>query len=216
MADTQSQKELWEQTRGTVKSDLEIPMDVIASQSKTLTKNWVNGFSEMMFDNVQYNGDMVDLSKPLKPRMLNVAYNAVENGVLKEKNIEMPLLGAVDYPALAFEYVDLKLNYSVGTTDQILDKSSKESGGEVGTNGKVFGVGFSASTRFSLAQSEERTRNTDTRATLSIESRYSRAKNSEAVSRIADILMNSASSDNAGTSSTTADTSNTTADTSAE
>ncbi|EDU8206690.1 DUF2589 domain-containing protein [Salmonella enterica subsp. diarizonae] len=193
MADTKSQKELWAQTTGNVKNDLEIPMDVIASQTQTLTKNWVNGFAEMMFDGIKYDHyGMVDLSKNLKPRMLNVTYNAVENGILTEKVIEMPLLGAVDYPALALDDVELDLNYRVDTNDRLTNKSGINSTTSAQANGMFFGIGASTSTKLTLSQSEQRTRTTDTRASLAIVAKYARLKNSEAVSRIADVLMNNA------------------------
>ncbi|EMP6174924.1 DUF2589 domain-containing protein [Citrobacter amalonaticus] len=193
MADTESQKELWSQTTATMRNDLEIPMDVIATQTKTLTKNWVNGFSEMMFDDVKYNKEgLVDLSKTLKPRMMSVSFNAVENGILTEKKLEMPLLGAVDYPALELDNINLKLNYNVGTNDELTNKSDSKSEFEVGANGKVMGVGINASVKFSMSQSEERTRKTDTRASLTVDANYSRVAQGEAISRIAEILMNNA------------------------
>lgn len=201
MADTESQKELWSKTTATMRNDLEIPMDVIATQTKTLTKNWVNGFSEMMFDGVKYGDDgLVDLSKKLKPRMLNVSYHAVENGVLKEKNIEMPLLGAVDYPALELENINLKLNYNVGTSDELLNKNGQQTEASAGVNGSVPGlnIGFNSGFKFSMTQSEERTRKTDTRAQLAVEANYSRVPQGEVIGRIAEILMNSAANGGEG------------------
>lgn len=193
MADTDSQQELWKQTTGSMRNDLEIPMDVIASQTMTLTNNWVNGFSEMMFDGVKYNDQgRVDLTEKLKPRMLSVSYNAVENGVLVEKSLDMPLMGAVDYPALELDNINLKLNYNVGTEDTLTNSQSSANENSAGINGKVFGVGLSANTKFTMSQSEDRTRKTDTRASLAVEANYSRVPQGEAISRISEILMNSA------------------------
>ncbi|HEI6739240.1 TPA: DUF2589 domain-containing protein [Yersinia enterocolitica] len=192
MSNTESQKDLWKETASNVKNDLDLPMDVIASQTQNLTKNWVNGFAEMMFDNIAYKNGMVDLTSKLKPRMINVSYNAIENGQQVEKTIQMPLLGAVDYPALALDDVKLDLNYQVDTNDELKQNTTHGLDTKAQVNGGLFGYGFSASTKLSLAQSEDRTRKTDTRAKLSVSAQYSRLKDSEAISRIADVLMNNA------------------------
>ncbi len=198
MADVESQKDAWRQTTDSLRNDLEIPMDVIATQSQTLVKNWMNGFSQMMFDGVTYNKNgLVDFSKELTPRMMHVSYSALENGVVKQKKIEMPLLGAVQYPAVELDTINLKLNYSVDTTNENKNTSSAEHSGEAGVNGSFFGLGAKASYSFKMTQTEERTRKTDTRASLTVDANYSRLPQGEAISRLADVLMNNATATDA-------------------
>ncbi|EIJ9285590.1 DUF2589 domain-containing protein [Salmonella enterica] len=168
-------------------------MDVIATQSQTLVKNWMNGFSQMMFDGVTYNKNgLVDFSKELTPRMMNVSYSALENGVVTQKKIEMPLLGAVQYPAVELDTINLKLSYSVDTTNENKNNSSMENTAEVGGNGSLFGFGVKTDYSLKMTQTEERTRKTDTRASLTLDANYSRLPQGEAISRLADVLMNNA------------------------
>ncbi|WP_407905629.1 hypothetical protein [Escherichia coli] len=193
MADIESPKDAWSQTTDSLRNDLEIPMDVIATQSQTLVKNWMNGFSQMMFDGVTYNKNgLVDFSKELTPRMMHVSYSALENGVVTQKKIEMPLLGAVQYPAVELDTINLKLNYSVDTTNENKNNSSMENNVEVGTNGRIFGFGVKSGYSLKMTQTEERTRKTDTRASLTLDANYSRLPQGEAISRLADVLMNNA------------------------
>ncbi|EHI7423318.1 DUF2589 domain-containing protein [Salmonella enterica] len=193
MADIESQKNAWRQTTDSLRNDLEIPMDVIATQSQTLVKNWMNGFSQMMFDGVTYNKNgLVDFSKELTPRMMNVSYSALENGVVTQKKIEMPLLGAVQYPAVELDTINLKLSYSVDTTNENKNNSSMENTAEVGVNGSFFGFGVKSDYSLKMTQTEERTRKTDTRASLTLDANYSRLPQGEAISRLADVLMNNA------------------------
>ncbi|EKS6183461.1 DUF2589 domain-containing protein [Salmonella enterica] len=193
MADIESQKNAWRQTTDSLRNDLEIPMDVIATQSQTLVKNWMNGFSQMMFDGVTYNKNgLVDFSKELTPRMMNVSYSALENGVVTQKKIEMPLLGAVQYPAVELDTINLKLSYSVNTTNENKNNSSMENTAEVGVNGSFFGFGVKTDYSLKMTQTEERTRKTDTRASLTLDANYSRLPQGEAISRLADVLMNNA------------------------
>ncbi|EBA9946038.1 DUF2589 domain-containing protein [Salmonella enterica] len=193
MADIESQKNAWRQTTDSLRNDLEIPMDVIATQSQTLVKNWMNGFSQMMFDGVTYNKNgLVDFSKELTPRMMNVSYSALENGVVTQKKIEMPLLGAVQYPAVELDTINLKLSYSVDTTNENKNNSSMENTAEVGGNGSLFGFGVKTDYSLKMTQTEERTRKTDTRASLTLDANYSRLPQGEAISRLADVLMNNA------------------------
>ncbi|MGU6680252.1 DUF2589 domain-containing protein [Salmonella enterica subsp. enterica serovar Javiana] len=193
MADIESQKNAWRQTTDSLRNDLEIPMDVIATQSQTLVKNWMNGFSQMMFDGVTYNKNgLVDFSKELTPRMMNVSYSALENGVVTQKKIEMPLLGAVQYPAVELDTINLKLSYSVDTTNENKNNSSMENTAEVGVNGSFFGFGVKSDYSLKMTQPEERTRKTDTRASLTLDANYSRLPQGEAISRLADVLMNNA------------------------
>ncbi|EAZ2570674.1 hypothetical protein DRE45_21370 [Salmonella enterica subsp. enterica] len=193
MADIESQKNAWRQTTDSLRNDLEIPMDVIATQSQTLVKNWMNGFSQMMFDGVTYNKNgLVDFSKELTPRMMNVSYSALENGVVTQKKIEMPLLGAVQYPAVELDTINLKLSYSVDATNENKNNSSIENTAEVGGNGSFFGFGVKTDYSLKMTQTEERTRKTDTRASLTLDANYSRLPQGEAISRLADVLMNNA------------------------
>ncbi|EBQ8600483.1 DUF2589 domain-containing protein [Salmonella enterica] len=193
MADIESQKNAWRQTTDSLRNDLEIPMDVIATQSQTLVKNWMNGFSQMMFDGVTYNKNgLVDFSKELTPRMMNVSYSALENGVVTQKKIEMPLLGAVQYPAVELDTINLKLNYSVETTNENKNHSSMENNAEVGGNGSFYGFGVKTDYSLKMTQTEDRTRKTDTRASLTLDANYSRLPQGEAISRLADVLMNNA------------------------
>ncbi|EAN4380548.1 DUF2589 domain-containing protein, partial [Salmonella enterica] len=189
----ESQKNAWRQTTDSLRNDLEIPMDVIATQSQTLVKNWMNGFSQMMFDGVTYNKNgLVDFSKELTPRMMNVSYSALENGVVTQKKIEMPLLGAVQYPAVELDTINLKLSYSVDATNENKNNSSIENTAEVGGNGSFFGFGVKTDYSLKMTQTEERTRKTDTRASLTLDANYSRLPQGEAISRLADVLMNNA------------------------
>lgn len=193
MAETESPKALWEQTTDNLRNDLDIPMDVISSQTQKLVKNWMNGFSQMMFEGVKYDKNgLVDFTKKLTPRMMNVSYSVLENGVSTQKNIEMPLLGAVQYPAIELDTINLKLNYNVETTNQLTTNTSNTNTSETGINGGLFRIGAKANYSFSMKQSEERTRKTDTRASLVVDANYSRMPQGEAISRLADVLMNNA------------------------
>lgn len=193
MADTETQKDAWRQTTDSLRNDLEIPMDIIATQSQTLVKNWMNGFSQMMFDGVTYNKNgVVDFSKELTPRMMQVSYSALENGVVAQKKIEMPLLGVVQYPAMELDTINLKLNYSVDTTNESKNNSSMENTAGADVNGSFLGFGAKVGYSFKMTQTEERTRKTDTRASLTVDANYSRLPQGEAISRLADVLMNNA------------------------
>ncbi|EDV2568435.1 TPA: DUF2589 domain-containing protein [Salmonella enterica] len=196
-----SQKEAWSQTTDSLRNDLEIPMDVIASQSQTLVKNWMTGFTQVMFDGVKYdkNGG-VDFTKKLTPRMMHVSYEIMENGVPTQKNIEMPLIGAVQYPAVELDNINLKLNYEVNTSDETTNKSEASSETQSQVNVGFMRIGGSVKNKLSLSHNEDRKRKTDTRATLSLDANYTRMPQGEAISRIADVLMNSATSGGAGSS----------------
>ncbi|HGX8716380.1 TPA: hypothetical protein ACJINS_005276, partial [Escherichia coli] len=95
--------------------------------------------------------------------------------------------------------INLKLNYSVDTTNENKNNSSMENNTEAGTNGGIFGFGVKAGYSLKMTQTEERTRKTDTRASLTLDANYSRLPQGEAISRLADVLMNNATATNGNT-----------------
>jgi hypothetical protein len=196
------QQQLWSQTTATAKNDLTIPMDVIAVQSNRMANDWLDGFTEMMFEGVTRDKrtGRIDFSKKLKARTIQVETASSENGVTSNKTLNIPLLSVALYPALTMDNVVFKLSYNVGTTDEQTEDSHNEAsqdvGAQVGVGGYFGSIGFSSSvnsnTHFAATSDATRRRNTDSRATLDVTATYTRVPPAEGMERLATALLNSA------------------------
>lgn len=197
---TPSQEQLWSQTTKNARNDLNIPMEVISTQSNRMAHDWLDGFSEMMFEGVTRKKDgKIDFSKKFKPRMIQVDTQTSSDGSTSSKTLTVPLLAVAQYPAIGMDTITFKLSYNVGSTSEAIDTDHSENSTSLSANAGVdgkfgalnFSAAFTATTTFAASSDSSRKRNTDSRATLDVTATYARIPVAEGMSRLTEALLSS-------------------------
>ena len=194
--------ELWSQTTKTVRNDLNIPMEVIAIQSNRIARDWLDGFTDMMFEGVERDKKTgrIDFSKSLKARTIKIENNGAVSGASSRKSLTVPLLSVAQYPAMAMDNLEFKLSYTVTTKDEETEHSTTDSSFDqtlgVGASGSFGVVDWSASlsttVHFGATSDSNRRRDTDSRATLDVIAKYTRVPPAEGMERLTAALLESA------------------------
>ena len=189
MAEENNMQDLKKQTLGSVRNDMLEPTKAIIEAAGMAGDAWTKRFLETNFVLEKQNGG-IDLSKPMRARMIDCEFEVIKNGVAGLSRMKVPLLSIAPTPCVAMSTGKIVHDYEINVAYDDTSAAGVEAGYEAGASGSIFGVGgFTSKTTFTATANIERKRHTDARAAIHVEQEFTQIPLSEGFLRLQEALL---------------------------
>ena len=180
-------EDLKAQTLGSIRNDMLEPTKALIQASGLAGDMWIDKFIKTNF--ILEEDGKIDLSKPMKPRMISCEYEIIKNGTVGKAKMNVPLLSISPTPCVAMSSGKIVHDYEINVSYDNNSKKSNEFEVSKSASGSFWGFGFQASASFRATSSAERKRHSDARAAIHVEQDFAQIPLSEGFNRLQEALL---------------------------
>ncbi len=185
-------EDLKRQTLGSIRNDMLEPTKALIEASSLAGAAWTKNFLETNFIVEKGKTGAIDLSKPMKARMIECEFEVMKNGVAGKATMKVPLLSISPTPCVAMSAGSITHDYEITISDTEEKGMETASEVDVGVAGQIMGFGFSTRASFKVSTNQSHKRQTDARASIHVEQTFAQIPLSEGFLRLQEELLTAA------------------------